>query len=137
MNKPTSVVMTLAKTAARLTKSLDRCLSLHGINFTEYQVLETLSQQSTKSMSRIALAESINMTASGVTRMLNPMEKLHLVEKEKNSRDARISLVKLSETGEQIYQDAMTTLSQKVHSQTAELDEKELTKLAVLLGKLN
>lgn len=137
MDESTKVVMTLAKTAAKLTKSLDRCLSLHGISFSEYLVLNTLSQEPSKTMSRIALAESINLTASGVTRMLNPMEKLHLIEKEKNVRDARISLVKLSETGEEVYRDATTTLSQRANSQTAGLDKGEIKQLVRALGKIN
>lgn len=50
-------------------------------------------------MRRIDLADSVGLSPSAVTRLLAPMEKPGLVEKEANPRDARVSLVKLSTAG--------------------------------------
>ena len=56
---------------------------LHHLHYAQNQV-----------MSRTELADAVNLTASGVTRLLIPMEKIHLVEKEKNNRDARVDIYK-------------------------------------------
>ena len=50
-------------------------------------------------MRRIDLAEKIGLTASGVTRILLPMEKVGFIRKEVNKEDARSSLVILASGG--------------------------------------
>lgn len=45
-----------------------------------------LQQAQDNKLSRIALAEKVALTASGVTRVLAPMEKIHLVTKQSNPR---------------------------------------------------
>lgn len=65
-----------------------------------------LSNTSNETMHRIDLAESIGLSASGVTRLLMPMQKIGLVQKEANPRDARVSLVKLTKSGKKIYVDS-------------------------------
>jgi len=92
------------------SKRIDAGLgSIHGIGFTEYMSLYHLSNAHNKTMRRIDLAQKIGVTASGITRLLSPMEKIGLVEKEVNERDARVSLVKLSNAGETILNDATTS----------------------------
>ncbi len=65
--------------------------------------MDRLYQAADEAMRRIDLAESVGLSASGVTRLLLPMQKIGLVQKEQNPRDARVSLVKLTETGKQIF----------------------------------
>lgn len=58
-------------------------------------------------MRRIDLAEKIGLTASGVTRILLPMEKIGLVSREINERDARVSYVLLASGGKAKLSEAM------------------------------
>ena len=76
-----------------MQKNLDRALSVHGIGVSEFMILHTLFISEEQFMSRINLASSISLTASAITKLIAPMEKLNLVDKEKNERDARMSLV--------------------------------------------
>ncbi|MDZ7871614.1 MAG: MarR family transcriptional regulator [Rheinheimera sp.] len=46
---------------------------------------------------RSDLVELVGLSPSGITRLLLPLEKIGRVEKERNPRDARVSLVILSE----------------------------------------
>ena len=93
---------------AKIQRDLDRKLSTHGIGVSEFLVLKTLAEHE-QSFSQVALADSLQLSPSGVARLINPMEKLHLVEKQKLPRDARMSMVSISETGKQIYRDALVT----------------------------
>ncbi len=95
-----------------ISKKVDNKLSLHGINFTEFLVMLYLNNQDEKQARRSDLAESIGLTASGITRMLAPMEKIGLIQKEKNNRDARVSLVKITEAGERVLGDAMISMNE-------------------------
>ncbi len=77
-------------------------LSAHGISFTDFMVLSQLSQCPQQRSRRVDLAEAVGLSASGVTRLLNPLQKIGLVSKEDNPRDARVSLVTLTAAGRRV-----------------------------------
>jgi len=79
----------------------------------------------------------VGLTASGITRLLNPLEKLHLVEKQKNARDARVSLVKLSTTGKETYSNALTTCNQSAKTFLKDITEKQMETLLELFAKIS
>ncbi len=133
MNK-TDLIIKQSLNGTRISNQLDRSLSAHGLSFTEYLILHHLHDN--QSLSRINLADKIAVTASGVTRILAPMEKRNLLTKEANPRDARQSLVVLSSTGLEIYQDAQVTVKRVAEDIFSLLDTSELTVLAGLLNKL-
>ena len=108
-NLETDLIILLTQVNNKIQKRLSGSLSLHGISFTEYLLLRQLNQAPNKKLRRIDLAESVGLSASGVTRLLNPMEKIGLIDKEEVLRDARVSLVVLTAAGEQIFADAHQT----------------------------
>lgn len=95
-----------------ISKKVDNKLGLHGINFTEFLVMLCLHNQKEKQARRADLAENIGLTASGITRMLAPMERIGLIQKEKNNRDARVSLVKITEAGERVLGDSIISINE-------------------------
>jgi hypothetical protein len=78
--------------------------------------------------------------------LLNLMEKIHLVDKEKkrkekkrkekNSRNARVSLVKLTFNGRDVYRYAFLSGKHAMDSSTADLGSKQLTAVLNLPNKL-
>lgn len=120
----------------KLIKKVDSDLSVHGISFSEYMILYYLDSAPTKTMRRIDLAEQVGMSASGVTRMLAPMEKIKLVEKEVNPRDARVSLVKLSDSGKIIYDDASVSFKHAAKTLTHNLTSDQLKKMLGFTSQL-
>lgn len=122
--------------AASLSKRIDGQLSIHGISFTEYLIMYHLDGSALKTMRRIELAERVGISASGVTRLIAPMEKLHIVEKEANPRDARQSLVKLSEAGQQLFKDASASFEDCTAQMMSQLSDKEIDKLMSLSAKI-
>ena len=119
-----------------LSKKLDLALSVHGINFTEYTIMYHLQSARESKLSRINLAEKVGLTASGVTRVLSPMEKNHLIAKESNPRDARQSLVVLTEVGRDVLKDASVTVEHTADAIFSLLEQDELSTLLTLLNKL-
>jgi len=100
--------MNLAKVQAVISRRFDG-LSMHGIGFNDFMILYLLQQSPGQKMRRIDLAEKIGLTASGVTRMLLPMEKTGLITREANERDARVSYVVLTEAGKRVFEEAKET----------------------------
>lgn len=96
--KKASEWLELILSFARLNTILSRKLDakLGGIWFSDFLILYTLAQESDEKMRRIDLAEAVWLTASGVTRILLPMEKIGLVIREAHEGDARVSFVKLA-----------------------------------------
>jgi DNA-binding MarR family transcriptional regulator len=72
---------------------------LDGIGFNEFVILFHLNQAEGGKMRRIDLAEKMGLTASGVTRILAPMEKIGLVKREASKGDARVSFVAITASG--------------------------------------
>ena len=136
MNLESSFVIKNALLSSRILKKVDSELSIHGISFTEYMVMHHLYLSSLKTMRRIELAECIGISASGITRVITPMERHNLVEKEANPRDARQSLVKLSKVGEQLYKEASVSFEHRAEVILEPLSHNQLEKLIELSSKL-
>ncbi|MEC8860640.1 MAG: MarR family transcriptional regulator [Pseudomonadota bacterium] len=134
--KQSTLLISLINLNTRLEKSLSGPLSLHGISLTEYMVLRQLAQAPEQKLRRIDLAQQVGLSASGVTRLLNPMEKTGLIDKEQVERDARVSLVTLTSAGKKILADAGTTFDQSAQSMLAPLKPAEQNTLQALISAL-
>ena len=108
INSDLLFLINLNKIQSIISRKFDS-LSVHGLNFNDFVILYILYNSSENKMRRIDLAEKIGLTASGVTRLLNPLEKIGLVSREANERDARVSYVVITETGKKIFEEAKTT----------------------------
>ena len=129
----------LLHTAAVLTKRLDLSLSsIKGISFSEYQLLVALASRPGATATRVALAESVGLTPSGVTRALKPLEKLWFVETSKDERDARRSLATLTTAGQELATDAAGVVADVLDGIAAldGLSDRERARFVTLLDEL-
>ena len=123
--------------SAVISKHLDNSLgAIHGIGLAEYMVLLNLMKAPNHALRRIDIAESLARTASGITRMLMPMEKIGLVSKETNTRDARVSLVKITPAGEDLLRNATVTLDAKSQSLLRNIDSESADTMLALLQSI-
>ncbi|WET48829.1 MarR family transcriptional regulator [Chryseobacterium indologenes] len=111
-------------------------LSAHGLGFNDFVILYILNQSSESKMRRIDLAEKIGVTASGITRLLNPLEKTGLVARETNERDARVSYVVITATGKKIFEEAKITAEHATKDILVSKKNKSLSIAAGLLAEL-
>ena len=102
------LLINLNKLQSMISRKFDS-LSVRGLGFNDFVILYILSTSSESKMRRIDLAEKIGLTASGITRLLNPLEKIGLVARETNKRDARVSYVVITEVGKKIFEEAQTS----------------------------
>lgn len=108
INPSLKLLMNLFKIQAMMARRFDR-LTVHGLGFNDFLILYLLQQVDGERMRPTDLAEKIGLTASGVTRMLLPMEKIGLIARQANERDARVSFVAITATGKRICEEATET----------------------------
>lgn len=123
---------------AAITRQLSaELLREHGLTLNDYEVLLHLSHADGGRMRRVDLAERIVLTASGITRLLEGLERSGFVCKETCASDARVSYAKLTDDG-------ATKLRTAASTHLRGIDEfflgrysgSELTTLAELLARL-
>jgi DNA-binding MarR family transcriptional regulator len=86
-----------------LSRRLDNALgSHHGISFADYQLLLNLQRAPGGRLRRVDLAEKLGLTASGVTRSLLPLEKIGLVGRQSDPRDARVGYALITPAGSEL-----------------------------------
>ena len=121
----------------RLSARVDHSLgAVHGLGFVEFMVLHQLARSPDGRMRRVDLAAAIGRTASGVTRLLKPMEKIGLVSRDSSERDARVSLVALTDTGRERLTEAVLTVNEISQRLTAVLGDSQHDSLAGALSLL-
>jgi len=133
-NAAIKFLINLGKTQAILTHRFDR--GLGGVGFNEFLILYYISQAEDHKMRRVDLAEKIGMTASGVTRILLPMEKIHLVKSGPIEKDARVRFVLLSEAGKQKLSEALERLEVLAEDIIPSKNMKEVESLSGLLVEI-
>ncbi len=132
-NVEAGLVIKIINTQSKIQKKFGAALSAHGIGLSEYLVLNQLYHSANQKMRRSDLAEKVGLSPSGVTRLLNPMEKIGLIEKEDNPRDARVSLVALSDTGREITEEAKVSFEYSSDELFESLNKDQLSKLSELI----
>lgn len=133
----TDFCLRLARANAVLIRRFDSALgSFHGLSFGDFQVLNHLSRAPGGRLRRVDLAERLGLTASGVTRTLLPLEKIGLVTRQPDPRDARVGYAAVTPTGEQLLQDATATVDLVSSDLLARVPPDALAGMAGLLGQL-
>lgn len=119
MDEPTPIspslefTLRLARAQAALVRRLDQVLGgYHGISFSDFMLLHYLNRAPGGRLRRVDLAERQGLTASGVTRTLLPLEKIGLVERQQDPRDARVAYAAITATGREMLTNATTVADQ-------------------------
>ena len=127
----------LTRAYAVLTRRLDNALAnLHGLSFGDFMVLYHLQRAPGARLRRIDLADRLGLTASGVTRTLLPLEKLGLVAREPDPRDARVGYAILTEAGQGLLANALVSAEAISHDALQSADSAQIGILSDLLGQL-
>ena len=75
-----------------LTRAFNADLqAAHGLTVTDFEVLRHLEGADGGRMRRVDLAQAVGLTPSGITRLLDGLERAGLVRKAECSSDARVT----------------------------------------------
>lgn len=108
-----ALTLSLARAQATMVRRLDQVLgAYHGISFSDFMLLNSLARAPGGRMRRVDLAERQGLTASGVTRTLLPLEKIGLIERQQDPRDARVAYAAISASGRELLANATPAAEQ-------------------------
>jgi DNA-binding MarR family transcriptional regulator len=112
-------------------------LETHGLTLNDYDVLAQLRRGPEHGLKRSELAERVLLTPSGITRLLDGLERAGYTRKGECDSDARVTYAVLTDRGRQKLREASKTHLASVRALLAErFTERELEQLAELLGRL-
>jgi DNA-binding MarR family transcriptional regulator len=123
---------------AAATRAMSAQLSAeHGLTINDYEALIVLSRADQGLMRRVDLAEELLLTASGVTRLLDGLERSGWVERATCDTDRRVVYAVLTEAGHAKLEEASASHLAGVRTFFEErYSAEELQHLAELLGRL-
>jgi DNA-binding MarR family transcriptional regulator len=109
----------------------------HGLTVNEYEALLMLEEAEEGRLRGIDLAEGLQLTPSGVTRLLEGLRKLGLVEKASCPEDARVTYAVLVDAGREKLRAATCSHVATVQALFEErYTQEELKTLTDLLDRL-
>jgi DNA-binding MarR family transcriptional regulator len=109
----------------------------HGLTINDYECLLLLARADERRMRRVDLAEQLILTASGVTRLLDGLEKEGWVDRAACAGDRRVTYAVLTDSGHRKLQEASKSHVADIRAFfEARFSTEELDQLAALLGRL-
>ena len=128
----------LIRAHANLSRELSaRLITEHGLTINDYEALLHLSHADEHGLKRVDLAERLMLTPSGVTRLLDGLERDGWVCKGQCASDARITYAVLTPEGRERLESAGRTHIIQIREIFEErFSPDELEQLVDLLGRL-
>jgi DNA-binding MarR family transcriptional regulator len=123
---------------ASVTRALNAQLQAEfGLTINDYEALVRLSRAEDGQMRRIDLANELVLTASGVTRLLDGLERAGYVKKASCASDARVTYAVLTDDGRMRFEEASRAHVASIRALFGErFEDEELETLGRLLGRL-
>jgi len=134
INQSVKLILELTKTQAILARRFDS--GLGGLGLSEFIILYNLSIASDEKMRRIDLASKIGLTASGVTRLLLPMEKIGLVKSGEIENDARARYVMIAPGGRRKLNQAIERMELLLNEMLPAEKSDKLKKLSEFISEI-
>jgi len=134
----TGAFVALLRAHAATTRQLNaQLLADHDLTISDYEVLLRLSRSPDRRMRRVDLAGEVLLTASGVTRLLDGLERGGLVERGTCDSDRRVVYAVLTDAGFERLDAARESHRAQIEELfTGRLEHGELESLAALLSRL-
>jgi len=121
-----------------LTRELSgRLEAAHGLTMNDYDCLVQLAYAPERSLRRVDLARSVLLSPSGITRLLDGLEREGWVEKLSCDSDARVTYAHMTDAGLAKFKTARKThLADIEETFGSRYTPEELAAISALLGRL-
>ncbi|MDQ2983959.1 MAG: MarR family transcriptional regulator [Actinomycetota bacterium] len=124
--------------AAAIRQANADLIAAHGLTLNDYEVLLRLARADDRRLRRVDLVNQVLLTPSGITRLLNGLEKAGYVDRAQCESDARVTYAVLTNAGYEKLREAGPTHLESIHVLFGErFNEEELETLGSLLGRLS
>jgi len=130
--------VSLLRAYAHVTRQLNTQLTAdHGLTISDYEVLLRLARAPDRRLRRVDLAEQVLLTASGITRLLDGLERSGYVERGSCDSDRRVVYAVLTDNGlDKLREASASHVAQIEEYFRSRYEEAELAELNALLGRI-
>lgn len=126
MSKP-SQKLTFLFQVGKAASLLSRRMSSQGLGFGDLGVLLAIAQSKDGQLRPVDLAAAVGLTASGVTRLLLPLEKIGVIKRVQSERDARVSYATITKAGKELLADSLDSAEVIAGDMIPDSKQKSLT----------
>ncbi|WP_018932016.1 MarR family winged helix-turn-helix transcriptional regulator [Gracilibacillus lacisalsi] len=124
----------LSKAYRAVADQVAKDIRSHGLNTTDFGVLELLYHQGEQPLQKIG--DKILLASGSITYVVDKLEKKGLVKRTPCPSDRRITYASITEKGQQLLNDIFPEHWKQIEVITAGLDEEEKVEAIRLLKKL-
>lgn len=135
-NPETGVYLAFMRVASRFEQEVSDLLRPRGITATQYNVLRILRGSESEGVACGGILERLVTRDPDITRLLDRLEKLGLVSRNRDSADRRVVLSRITAAGLELLAELDGPMSALHARQFAALEGAELDRLSELLDKL-
>ena len=126
--------ITLSRASEWINAHADRQIRQHGLNRTEFGVLEMLFHLGPQPLQQIG--QKVLMSSGNITYVVDKLEKKQLVKRRTSSEDRRLIYAEVTETGCQFIERIFPTHATVIQEAMGGLTEEEKSTAIALLKKL-
>lgn len=119
------VLTILLRASGSVINMLKKDMSTYGVNPTEFTVLEVLYSLGKQPIQIIG--NKVLLASSSITYVIDQLEKKGMVERIQSEEDRRVTLVSLTEKGEDLMEDVFPQHSDIIDQLFKDLSDKELS----------
>ena len=130
-----NTVITLTQVNGYFTKVLNENISKFGLNLTDFSVLDLLFQKGEQTTQKIG--EKMLITSGSITYIVNKLEKMELICRNKSETDKRITYIKLTKKGRETIFELLPLQIEKINEIFSDFSKEDLINLNHLLKKFN
>ena len=130
-----NTVITLTQVNSYFAKVLNENISKFGLNLTDFSVLDLLFQKGEQTTQKIG--EKMLITSGSITYIVNKLEKMELICRNKSETDKRITYIKLTKKGRKTIFELLPLQIEKINEIFSDFSREDLINLNHLLKKFN
>lgn len=123
-NEALRVLTILLRASGSVTNMLKRDMRSYGLNPTEFTVLELLYSKGEQPIQMIG--NKVLLASSSITYVIDQLEKKELVERKVSEADRRVSLIALTENGQELMEEIFPEHTKVINSLFEGLSNVEL-----------
>ncbi len=126
-------LLNLQRTAGFLQHAMQQMLRPHGLTEPQYNVLRILRGAGTDGLRCSEIGERMVSRDPDITRLLERLERQHLIERKRDSKDRRVVYTHITDDGLQILSNLDPVIEESSRLTVSHLGAERLTQLIDLL----
>jgi DNA-binding MarR family transcriptional regulator len=126
--------LSIQRTAALLQHEFEGAMKPHGITATQYNVLRILRGSEPHGLCRNEIRDRLVRQVPDVTRLLDRLEDLRLISRERGGDDRRFVTTRITKTGLKLLEQLEDRIDEIHEEQLGHLDASQLAALVKLLA---